>query len=107
LLIVVSVQPRTIRRAAQPIKTSVDVRDTRGYVVRGATVSIRSVPTGKLVPVRQKRSGENGRASFVVRLRSGQVRAGTFLLHVRAGGPAASTTTAVTRRVRLVVKPKH
>jgi hypothetical protein len=85
----------------------VEVRDTRGYVVRGAAVSIRSVPTGKLVKVRSKRSGENGRASFVVRLRSGKLHAGTFLLHVRAGSPVASTTMAVTRRVRLVVKAGH
>jgi hypothetical protein len=105
LVVVVSVQPRRILRAAQPIKASVEVRDTRGYVVRGASVSISSVPTGRLVPVRQKPSAANGRVAFEARLRSGKLRAGTLVLRVRASDPAA--TTAVTRDIRLVVRTKR
>jgi hypothetical protein len=106
LVVLVSLQPRRVLRAAQTIKASVEVRDTRGYVVRGAAVSIRSVPAGKLVPVRQKLSAANGRVAFALRLRAGEMRPGTLLLRVRANNPAASTT-AVTREIRLVVKAKH
>jgi hypothetical protein len=106
LVVLVSVQPRRVLRAAQTIKASVEVRDTRGYVVRGATVSIRSVPAGKLVPVRQKLSAANGRVTFALRLRAGKVRPGTLALRVRAGNRAAPTT-ARTRDVRLVVEAKR
>jgi hypothetical protein len=106
LVVLVSVQPRRVLRAAQTIKASVEVRDTRDYVVRGATVSIRSVPAGKLVPVRQKLSAANGRVTFALRLRAGKVRPGTLVLRVRAGNRAAPTT-ARTRDVRLVVKAKR
>jgi hypothetical protein len=107
LLVVVSVQPRRILRAAQVVKTSVEVRDTRGYLVRGAAVAISTVPAGKLVPVHQKRSAVNGRAAFVVRLRSGKLRPGTFFLRVTASDPAAPTATAATREVQIVVIAKR
>lgn len=106
LVVVVSVQPRRILRAVQVVKASVEVRDTRGYLVRGAAVAIGSVPAGKLVPVHQKRSAVNGRAVFLIRLRSGNLRPGTFLLRVRASNPAAPTATAATREIQIVVKAK-
>jgi hypothetical protein len=103
----VSVQPRRILRAAQVVKASAVVRDTRGYLVRGAAVAITSVPAGKLVPVHQKRSAVDGRAAFVIRLRSGKLRPGTFLLRVTASDPAASTAIAVSREVQIVVMAKR
>jgi hypothetical protein len=106
LVVLVSLQPRRVLRAAQAIKASVEVRDTRGYVVRGAAVSIHSVPAGKLVPLRQKVSAANGRVAFAIRLHAGRVRPGTLLLRVRASNRAAPTT-ASTRDIRLVVKAKR
>jgi hypothetical protein len=106
LVVVVSVQPRRVLRAAQTIKARVEVRDTRGYVVRGAAVSIRSVPAGKLVPVRPKLSAVNGRVAFALRLHAGKVRPGTLVLRVRASN-RATPTTARTRDIRLVVKAKR
>jgi hypothetical protein len=107
LLVVVSVQPRAILRAGQPVTARVQVRDTRGYVVRGAAVAIRSMPAGRLVPVLPRRSATDGRVAFPVRLRSGKPRPGTLSLRVRASDPAAAMTVAAMRGISLVVKVKH
>jgi hypothetical protein len=107
LLVIVSLQPRKILGAARPIKASVQVRDTRGYLVRGAVVAIRSVPGGKLVPVGRKRSAADGRVVFVVRLRTGALHPGTLWLRVNAGDPSAPSAASGSRGVSLLVKPKR
>jgi len=106
LLVIVSVQPRKVSSSAQPIKASVQVRDTRGYLVRGAVVAIRSVPSGKLIPVGRKRSAADGRVVFVVRLRRGALRPGTLWLRVNASDPSAPLAASGSRGVSLLVKPK-
>jgi hypothetical protein len=107
LLVIVSLQPRKILGAARPIKASVQVRDTRGYLVRGAVVAIRSVPGGKLVPVGRKRSAADGRVVFVVRLRTGALHPGTLWLRVNAGDPSAPSAASGSRGVSLLVKAKR
>lgn len=107
LLVIVSLQPRKIFGAARPIKASVQVRDTRGYLVRGAVVAIRSVPSGKLIPVGRKRSAADGRVVFLVRLRKGALHPGTLWLRVNAGDPSAPSAASGSRGVSLLVKPKR
>jgi hypothetical protein len=107
LLVIVSLQPRKVFGAAQPIKASVQVRDTRGYLVRGAVVAIRSVPSGKLIPVGRKRSAADGRVVFLVRLRKGAMHPGTLWLRVNAGDPSAPSAASGSRGISLLVKPKR
>jgi hypothetical protein len=107
LLVIVSVQPRKVVGSSQPIKASVQVRDTRGYLVRGAAVAINSVPGGKLTAVGRKRSAADGRVVFVLRLRKQAARPGTVWLRVSASDPSAPHAASASRGVSLQVKPKR
>jgi len=103
LVLVVAMRPLTVRSATQPVRAGVQVRDTRGYLVRGATVALRSIAAGTIVPVGQKRSANDGSASFVVRVRAAAFRRGSLSLVVTASDPAEPNDVAVSRRVRLTL----
>jgi hypothetical protein len=107
LFVIVSVQPRKVVGSSQPIKASVQVRDTRGYLVRGAAVAINSVPGGKLTAVGRKSSAADGRVAFVLRLRKQAARPGTVWLRVSASDPSAPRAASGSRGVSLLVKPKR
>jgi len=83
----------------------VQVRDTRGYLVRGATVALRSIAADKIAPVRQKSSAVDGRAAFLVRVRAAAFRRGSLSLVVSARDPAEPKAVAVSRLVRLTIAP--
>jgi len=85
----------------------VQVRDTRGYLVRGATVALRSIAAGRIVPVRQQSSADDGRAAFLVRVRAAASWRGSVSLVVSATDPAEPKSAAVSRRVRLTVAPRR
>lgn len=59
LLLVVAVTPRAVD-GTRLLTTSVRVRDVHGYLVRGAEVTIRSVPNGLLDRAASKRSAGDG-----------------------------------------------
>jgi hypothetical protein len=82
----------------------VKVADTRGYLVRGARVSLRAIPAGKLGPLARQISSADGQAGFSLRLRDATLRRGSLLLIVRAADPAASTLAAASRSVRLPIR---
>jgi hypothetical protein len=101
LVLAVAVTPRTVD-ATRLLKTSVRVRDRRGYLVRGATVTIRSIPNGLLDRTASKRSAADGRATFVVRAKEKGLRAGSRLwLLVTATDPARLKTVSVSRAVAI------
>ncbi len=107
LVLVVSVRPLTVRSTTQPVRANVQVRDTRGYLVRGATVALRSIAAGRIVPVRQQSSADDGRAAFLVRVRAPASWRGSVSLVVSASDPAEPKGVAVSRRVRLTVAPRR
>jgi len=107
LVLVVSVRPLTIRSTTQPVRANVQVRDTRGYLVRGATVALRSIAAGRIVPVRQQSSADDGRAAFLIRVRAPASWRGSVSLVVSASDAAEPKGVAVSRRVRLTVAPRR
>jgi hypothetical protein len=108
LVLVVTVTPRSLQSQTQAIKASIRVRDTRGFFVRGARVAVRSVPAGRLTAPAQKRSGADGRATFVVRAKPAVLRqAGRLSLLVSAADPAKSRLVAVSRVVVVPIRPRR
>jgi len=107
LVLVVAVTPRTVD-ATRLLKTSVRVRDAHGYLVRGAKVTIRSVPNGLLDRAASKRSAGDGRATFVVRAKEKGLRAGSRLwLLVTATDPARPKTVYASRTVAIPIKARN
>lgn len=104
LVVVVSLEPQTLRRARQTIRVHVQVADTRGYLVRGARVALRVVPAGKLTATAQQTSASDGRAGFSLRLKDPRMRNGSLSLIVSATDPAAPGLALASRLVRLSVR---
>ena len=104
LVVVVSLEPQTLRRARQTIRVHVQVADTRGHLVRGARIALRSVPPGKLASTAQQISASDGRAGFSLRLKDTRMRNGSVLLIVSAADPAAPSLALASRLVRLSVR---
>jgi hypothetical protein len=86
-------------------KTNVRVRDTRGYVVRGAAVAIRSVPGGMLLPAAHKRSAADGRTAFSLRP-SAKLAGKRVRLVVTATDPRRPKAVSASRAVRLSIKAR-
>ena len=103
LVVSVSLAPGTLSRAAQTVRARVKVADTRGYLVRGARVSLRAIPAGKLGALARQISSADGQAGFSVRLRA-TLRRGSLLLIVSAADPAAPKLAAASRSVRLPIR---
>jgi len=103
LVVVVSLEPQAFRRAAETIRARVQVADTRGYLVRGARVALRSVPSGKLAATSQQTSASDGRAGFSLRLKDTRIRSGSLSLIVSATDPAAPNLALASRLVRLPI----
>jgi len=87
----VTVSPRLVRRPAEPVKATVLVRDTRGYLVRGALVALSSGPAAKPVRLAATRSASDGRAAFVARFNLSAFRPGSVRLLVSAGAAPKAT----------------
>ncbi len=104
LVVVVSLEPLTLRRAAQTIRVRVQVADTRGYLVRGARVALRSVPSGKLAATSQQISASDGRVGFSLRLKDTRMRNGSVSLIVSAADPAAPNLALASHLARLPVR---
>ena len=84
------------RRAGSPLALRLVLRDSRGYVVRGASVSVRSVPVKAIVRSIPGRTRLDGSASVWVDPR-GKARRLVVVLSARVPGAAISK--------RFVVRP--
>ena len=104
LVVSVSLAPRTVSRPAQTVRARVKVADTRGYLVRGARVSLRAIPAGKLGALARQISNAGGQAGFSMRLRDATLRRGSLLLIVSAADPAAPKLAVASRSVRLPIR---
>jgi hypothetical protein len=103
LRLVVTLAPRLVD-VTRTLTATVRVRDARGYLVRGATVTVRSIPGGMLAPVAHKRSGADGRAGFVVRAtRKPLPKSGRLWLLVSASDPTRLKTVSVTRAMAVPI----
>jgi hypothetical protein len=104
LVVVISLEPQTLRRGTETIRARVQVSDTRGYLVRGARVALRSVPFGKLAATSQRTSASDGRAGFSLRLKDTRMRNGSLSLIVSAADPAAPNLALASSRAHLSVR---
>jgi len=87
-----------IAAAGHSLTASVRVRDARGFRVRGARVTLRSIPNGMLAPLAQKLSAADGHAGFVVRPKPAALpKSGRLRLLVTASDPARAKTVSVSR----------
>jgi hypothetical protein len=103
LRFIVTLAPRVVD-VTRTLTATVRVRDARGYLVRGATVTVRSIPGGMLAPVAHKRSGADGRAGFVVRAtRKPLPKSGRLWLLVSASDPTRLKTVSVTRAMAVPI----
>jgi TolB protein len=84
------------RRAGSPLDVHLVLRDSRGYAVRGVSVSVRSVPARAIVRSQPARTRADGSASVWLDPR-GKARRLVIVLTVRVPGVATSK--------RLVVRP--
>src|SRR5439155_4911972 len=62
----VSFQPGVLR-SRNPFTASFRVRDTRGYVVRGALVLVEAIPFGRIGPAPEVATGTDGVATLNLR----------------------------------------
>jgi len=105
LRLAATLSPRVVQKPSEPIRASVLVRDTRGYLVRGARIAVSAVPDERIVRVADRLSGTNGRAVVVVRLRRASFRPGPVQLLVTASDPAAPKAAAARLRLSVVLEP--
>jgi hypothetical protein len=96
---VAAVAPGTIRSRNQLIKVTVRIGDTRGYLVRGATVAIRGNAAAWAGPIAAKRTAADGRAVFRMRTaRRLAVRPGRRLALLISSGGVRRTIAIAMRR---------
>jgi hypothetical protein len=108
LVLAVTVSPHSVQAPRRSVTVAVRVRDTRGYVVRGAQVSVRGVRAGTIDPVARKRTQTDGRAAFVVRAKPASLRSTRPLpLRVNAADPVQAAAASVSRAVSVRVRPRR
>jgi hypothetical protein len=102
LRLLVTLAPRVVD-AKRTLTATGRVRDARGYLVRGATVTLRSIPGGLLTPVAHKRSAADGRAGFVVRAKASALTGKRLWLLVGATDPTRPKTVSVSRAIAVPI----
>ena len=103
LRVVVTLAPRVVK-APRPLIATIRVRDAQGNLVRGATVAIRSIPSGVLNPVGKKRSATDGRTTFVLHAKQKASGKGNRMwLLVTAADPARPKTVVVYHTVGIPI----
>jgi hypothetical protein len=100
LVVLVAVAAQKVHGSRNAIPLNVQVTDTRGYLVRGADVGLRAVPTGALTGLVNKRSPANGKVGFVVAVPAGGTH-DSVLLVVHAADPLAPKLAAAARTIRI------
>ncbi len=85
-LIVVGVafSPRRIRSRAQGTTITVRIVDTRGYLVRGALVSVVGYPTGWILPLPERPTGTDGTVRLRLRPTARLPLSGSLAVFVKA-----------------------
>ena len=98
-----SYDPRPVR-AGRPFTLNVRVRDSRGYLVRGAVVSVRDAPKGVVARAAERTTARDGTTTFRLRAtsRAAALPGGTFALVVRARKRKVGDDEPDVRAVRVV-----
>jgi len=96
--------PRTVRARGQKLRLAVLVRDSRGYLVRGAHVEARSANPGRLIQLSGPATRVDGTASLLVRTTKllPLKQAGKLAVVVRAGTP----DIAARKQIVLPIRPR-
>jgi hypothetical protein len=102
----VTVAPATLSRSGEPATMRVTVKDSRGFVVRGALVFVRGLIYGDFTPVDEVTTKRAGVATFRLRPTKEVLRSkrAMLVLFVRARKPGERVTGGVSKR-RLVQIP--
>lgn len=106
-LIVAHVKARpAILRSRDPFTFRVRVTDNRGFLIRNATVFVRSVPVSRLLPVQEVETNNRGIATFTLRpTQALPLRKRALLtLFVRARKEGATKLASVTGRRLVAVR---
>jgi hypothetical protein len=107
LRLVVTLAPPVLK-ATRPLTASIRLRDARGYLVRGATVTVRSIPRGTLGSVARARTTTDGRVAFVVRApQTFRARGGRLWLLVTAADPTRVKTVSISQAVAVPVTARQ
>jgi hypothetical protein len=93
--------PNPLRSRAQPITAKFRIKDTRGYVVRGALVFTIPLPYGWTTQPPEVASARDGWASVTMRATTKLPRRGAIVMFARARKPGDFVLTGVSTR-RLV-----
>ena len=93
-------------RSARDASIQTQVIDTRGFLVRGARVSMRGTPVRALLTARTKLSAANGSAAFAVHPRKTTRPLTKVVLTLRAVDPAAPALASASSRLRLTIRAR-
>jgi hypothetical protein len=99
--------PNVVSSRTAPLQARVLVRDTRGYVVRGALVFLRSVPIVTTTPPEQA-TGDDGWITYTLQPRAGyRVQTGyniQFFVRARKQGDNLLTGVSIRRLVQVTTR---
>jgi hypothetical protein len=102
--------PRSVRTRA-PIRALVRIKDSRGYLVRGALVYMRGVPERRLSPMAETATDGEGLVAMTLKsTRFLPLKKGarlTVFLRARVPGESTTGNTSVRRLVSLPVSPSR
>jgi hypothetical protein len=104
----IAFSPRTLTSRV-PFTAAFRVRDTRGYVIRGALVYVVGVPFGRVNPAAEVATDMNGIAtiSLVPTARLPLVNGGFLVLFVRARKPGEDVLGGISARRLVSVRTAH
>jgi hypothetical protein len=91
---------------ARTASVSAQVVDSRGYLVRGARVSMLSAPARLLVGAKPKLSAVDGQVVFLVQPRKTAHLGSTVALTIRAVDPSAPALANASGRLRLTIRAR-
>jgi len=91
---------------ARTASVSARVVDSRGYLVRGARVSMLSAPARLLVGAKPKLSAVDGQVVFLVQPRKTAHLGSTVALTIRAVDPSAPALANASGRLRLTIRAR-
>jgi hypothetical protein len=95
----VTFSPRTMRSPRRAVAAVVQVRDSRGYVVRGAIVTLRSVRAASLRPLRPRTTNLRGLTTFRLYGRPAAWRTPGLRLALTVHAARKSDPSVMSRRV--------
>ena len=106
----ITVAPKWISARGQRLRIVARISDSRGYLVRGASVDIQTLPGGRVKPVGVHTTRADGTVSLLLTTSSSiPMRRGsklTLVIRAYQGRAATSTAKVVRRVISLPIRPR-